>query len=160
TSSLSSVGSPIPAANTPGGDVIFVDTPGLLGAGATLTSATPVQSPNGAFYPIVRGLVMLSHDTSQRPGPSYMEEFFTTAVHEIGHALGLQHTWTSSAMSQDVVRNTSRARPIDADDIASLAVLYGKQNWQSGYGSISGRVTFAGGAPVSLASVVAITPSG
>jgi uncharacterized protein (TIGR03437 family) len=158
---MGATGAPIPNANTPGGDVIFVDTPGLLGLGAPITSTTQVQSASGPFYPIVRGLVMLSRDTSQAPGPSYMEEYFTTAVHEIGHALGLQHTWTSSAMSQDIVRNTSRARPLDADDIASLAVLYGKQNWQNSYGSISGRVTFAGnGTGVSMASVVAITPSG
>ena len=82
---------------------------------------------------------MLSRDTSQGAGPSYLEEFFTTAVHEIGHALGLQHTWTASAMSQDVVRNTSRARPLDADDIAGLDTLYGKAGWQNNYGSISGR---------------------
>jgi uncharacterized protein (TIGR03437 family) len=158
---INTPGSALPNANTPGGDVIFVDTPGLLGAGAPITSTTPVQTANGPFYPIVRGLVMLSHDTSREPGPSYTEEFFTTAVHEIGHALGLQHTWTSSAMSQDIIRNTSRARPLDADDIASLAVLYGKANWQNSYGSILGRVSFAGnGTGVSMASVVAITPSG
>src|SRR5581483_4930582 len=48
-----------------------------------------------------------------------------------------------------------------ADDIASLAVLYGKSNWQASYGSIAGRVTFANnGAGVSLASVVAISANG
>lgn len=147
--------------NTAGGDVIFEDLPpGLLGMGAPLTSATPVNGPNGAFYPIVRGVVRLSRDTTKGPGPSYLESFFTTAVHEIGHALGLQHTWTSSAMSQDVIRNTSRARPLDADDIASFSILYGKANWQAAYGSISGRVTYTNGQPVVLGSVVAITAAG
>ena len=160
---LSGADTPIPGSNTPGADIIFVDTPGLLGMGAPTTSTVQAQGPNGPYYPIVRGLVMLSQNTANPsgPGPSYTEEYFTTAVHEIGHALGLQHTWTSSAMSQDVIRNTSRARPLDADDIASLAALYGNTNWQTNYGSISGRVTFAAsGAGVALASVVAISPNG
>jgi len=64
-------------------------------------------------------------------------------------------------MSQDVIRNTSRARPLDADDVAALSLLYGKPNWQADYGSISGRVTLAGTSNgVSLASVVAINPTG
>jgi uncharacterized protein (TIGR03437 family) len=155
----------IPYGNTPGIDVIFVDTPGLLGLGTPTTSTVQAQSPAGPYFPIVRGLVMLNRDTSvlppNGPGPSYTEQYFTTAVHELGHALGLQHTWTSSAMSQDVIRNTSRARAVDADDIASLATLYGQSHLQTNYGSISGRVTFAGTPQgVSLASVVAISPNG
>ena len=154
-------GNALPNSATPGGDVIFIDTPGVLGLGAPTISTTQAQSANGPFYPIVRGLVMISRDSTQQPWPSYSESFFTTAVHEIGHALGLQHTWTGSAMSQGVIRTTSRARPLDADDIASLAMLYGKSNWQANYGSISGRVTFANnGSGASLASVVAIAPSG
>jgi len=109
---------------------------------------------------IVRSTVTLARDTNLGAGPSYFEAYFTTAVHEIGHALGLQHTWTSSAMSQDIIRNTSRARPLDTDDIAALSLLYGKANWQADYGSISGRVTFANNQPVGLASVVAINPTG
>jgi uncharacterized protein (TIGR03437 family) len=160
---VSNPGASFPGSNTPGIDVVFVDTPGLLGMGAPTTSTVQAQSASGPFFPIVRGLVMLSRDTSNPsgPGPSYTEKFFTTAVHEIGHALGLQHTWTSSAMSQDIIRNTSRARAVDADDIASLATLYGPQHLQQNYGSISGRVTFQNnGQGVALASVVAIATNG
>jgi uncharacterized protein (TIGR03437 family) len=138
--------------NTPGGNVVFIDLPpGLLGQGAPTVAVGTTT--------IVAGTVLLSNNTNKGPGPSYLEEFYTTAVHEIGHALGLQHTWTSSAMSQDVIRNTTRARPLDADDIAALSVLYGAAGWTANFGSISGRVTL-NGQGVTLASVVAISPDG
>jgi uncharacterized protein (TIGR03437 family) len=138
--------------NTPGGDVLFIDLPpGLLGQGAPTVMVGTTT--------IIGGQVLLSNNTNKGPGPSYLEEFYTTAVHEIGHALGLQHTWTASAMSQDVIRNTTRARPLDADDIAAISVLYGKADWAANFGSISGRVTL-NGQGVALASVVAISPTG
>ena len=156
--------------NTPAADVIFDElAPGILGYGAPSVSitATVQTGQNGQFIPISRGLVVLTNSTSTNstqqngygPGPSYTEEFFTTAVHEFGHALGLQHTWTAAAMSQDVIRNTSRARPVDADDIASLLQLYGTAGWSANTGSISGTVT-ANGQPWNLASVVAIPLQG
>ena len=138
--------------NTPGGNVVFIDLPpGLLGQGAPTVAVGSTT--------IVAGTVLLSNNTNKGPGPSYLEEFYTTAVHEIGHALGLQHTWTASAMSQDIIRNTTRARPLDADDIAALSVLYGKAGWTANFGSISGRVTL-NGQGATLASVVAISPTG
>jgi uncharacterized protein (TIGR03437 family) len=137
---------------TPGGDITFIDLPpGLYGLGG----------PNSNGTTIVSGKVFLANNTNvgKGAGPTYLENFFTTAIHEIGHALGLQHTWTASAMSQDVIRNTSRARPFDADDVAAINILYGKSGWQGNYGSISGRVTINGNG-VSLASVVALSPTG
>ena len=62
-------------------------------------------------------------------------------------------------MSQDVIRNTSRARPIDADDISAISELYGTTGWMATTGSISGVVT-ANGQPWNMASVVAIPPQG
>ena len=148
--------------NLPGGDVVFIDLPpGLLGMGTPTLPVMPVVSngQNGPFVPFSRSTVMLTNNTSQAPGPSYLESFFTTAVHEMGHALGLQHTFTGSAMSQGVIRNTSRTRPIDADDIAGLSLLYGNAGYPGTVGSISGRVT-SNGQSVALASVVAITAAG
>jgi len=76
-------------------------------------------------------------------------------VHELGHALGLQHTFTGSAMSQATIRSSTRVNPLGADDVAALSVLYGKAGWKAGYGAVSGRVT-SGGQGVGLASVVAL----
>lgn len=142
--------------NTPGGDVVFEDLPpGLYGYGGPTTTASPVTGADGTtFIPIVRSTVHLNINMTVLPGPSYEETFFMTTVHELGHALGLQHTFTSSTMSQATTRSTTLSHPIDNDDIAGISVLYPTPAFQQ-FGSITGKIT-AGGQGVHLASVVAI----
>ncbi|HEY3835879.1 MAG TPA: carboxypeptidase regulatory-like domain-containing protein [Bryobacteraceae bacterium] len=142
---------------TPGGQVIFEQLPpGVLGLGGVSAMADISTSPNRSFYPIITGLMHLTRDLTQLPGPSYTDFFFLDVVHEMGHSLGLQHTFTASAMSQAATRNTTLARIIDADDVAGISVLYPASNFSGQFGSITGRVLTTAGQPVHLASVVAI----
>ncbi len=139
--------------NAPGGDVIFEDLPpGVEGyGGPTSTVTVPDGSP---FVPITRSVIHLNRNLTLAPGPSYSQSFFMTVLHEMGHALGLQHTFTSATMSQATTRATTLTHPLGADDIAGISALYPNAGLTQ-FGSITGQVT-AGGQPVHLASVVAI----
>ena len=143
--------------NTPGGDVIFEDLPpGVYGYGGPTSIANLATAADGSkFIPILRSTIHLNANMTVLPGPGYNETFFMVAVHEIGHALGLQHTFTSSTMSQATTRATNLTHPIDNDDIAGLSVLYPTAAGLSHFGSITGQIT-AGGLGIHLASVVAI----
>ena len=150
-----------PPGNTPGIEVEFAQLPpGILAEAAPTVAVDPVVTEQGdTFFPISGSIVFLNSETSVPPGPSYAETYFTTTVHELGHALGLQHTFTSSAMSQAMVRNTTRTYPLGPDDVAALALLYGPYGWTNAYGSISGQVT-VNDTGVALASVVALSAVG
>ncbi len=141
------------SSSAPSVDILFDDVPGLIAMGGPTVRATS----NGQFVPILKSVVVVSTDASKRV--SYSEQFFTTIVHEFGHALGLQHTFTSSVMSTLVTRATSKAKPLAADDIAGISILYPRPNFALTTGGISGRVTM-NGQGVNLASVVAISPNG
>ncbi|MBZ5595522.1 MAG: matrixin family metalloprotease [Acidobacteriia bacterium] len=145
---------------TPGGELVFDDEvpPGLLAITTHTAANSPVEGPNGSFFPITRSVMHFRSDLTQAPGPSYTEGFFLTVVHEMGHALGLQHTFTSSVMSTAVTRATAELQPLDADDIAAVSLLY-PHNFGGNTGTIIGTVT-AGGAGVHMASVVALRPGG
>jgi uncharacterized protein (TIGR03437 family) len=144
---------------TPAIDILFEELPpGVLAMGGPVARAEVTQGANGSFVPILRSAVLLKRDLSDRP--SFTDGFFLTTLHELGHALGLQHTAASSLMSTDVTRAVTRARPLAADDMTGLALLYPAQGFGSETGSIAGRVFLTTGEGAALASVVALNPSG
>ena len=145
---------PTPA--TPGIDVVFEDLPpGVNGYGSVTVRGD--FFPGSTFVPIQRSQVVLNRDLASRP--SWSEQFFLTAVHEFGHALGLQHSFASGAMATEITRGTTKIRPITPDDAAGISVLYPTPTFRQLLGTITGRVS-TGNDGVAMASVVAIAPRG
>ncbi len=133
--------------------------PGVIALGGPISYAGP---SNGQFVPILQSTVRVQSDLSQpstacdnNPCPSYSEYFYTTLVHEFGHTVGLQHTFTSAAMSTYVTSSATKASPLAIDDKMAVSLLYPTKDFAKGVGTITGTVT-ANGTGVPLASVVAI----
>lgn len=148
-----------PSQSAPAINVDFSDdiSPGVLALGGVDLRTDLAAGANGPFVPVVHSRVLVRRDLSQTP--TYTEAFFLTMVHEFGHTLGLQHTLTSSVMATGVTRSTTKARPLAADDVAGISLLYPAAKYSGTWGTIMGRVT-QGGAGVNLASVVALSANG
>jgi len=136
--------------------------PGVVALGGPITYA---GGSNGQFVPILRSTIRVQSDLSQpqtacgnAPCPSYSEYFYTTMVHEFGHTIGLQHTFTSAVMSTYITSAATKSLPLATDDIIGVSLLYPAPGFSALMGNIAGRVT-AGNAGVSMASVVAISTS-
>jgi len=151
----------------PGIDVVFDDNmpPGIV-AQTTLTFPSDLaflSAKGTTFVPILRSKLQLRKDLTAAgyQQSSYSDAFFMTLVHEFGHTLGLQHTFTSATMSTAITRATTRGAPLAADDISGISLLYPAGGYAVSTGSITGKVIGAvSGAGINMASVVAISTSG
>ena len=151
----------------PGIDVVFDDNipPGIV-AQTTLTfpsDLTFLSAKGTTFVPILRSKLQLRKDLTAAgyQQSSYTDAFFMTLVHEFGHTLGLQHTFTSATMSTAITRATTRGAPLATDDISGISLLYPAGGYAASTGSITGQVFNAvSGVGVNLASVVALSTSG
>jgi hypothetical protein len=111
------------------------------------------------FVPILRCRLQLRSDLTAKQQASYSEAFFLTMVHEFGHTMGLQHSTVAATMSTARTRASTKARPLAADDIAGISLLYPTATFAGTTGSITGRV-WLNGKGVNMASVTALSVNG
>jgi len=108
------------------------------GASGTVGEAGSQYFPNASGYGTF-DIVEIRFDTAEdwTTNPNYagfdFVNFFTTAVHEIGHALGLGHSLDPSAIMYFATNTTINLTP---DDIAGAQAIYGAAS--GGGGGLTG----------------------
>ena len=121
------------------------------GGRARVFSSTVAQGAP-PFFPITEADVAINPNALfSTDGTAGTFDLETTFVHEIGHALGLEHSGLCGALMQPrQVRNGAydlpalRRRVLSDDDRAGIRALYGPLH---GLGELRGTVRNAGGAP-------------
>jgi hypothetical protein len=68
-------------------------------------------------------------------------DLFSVAAHEIGHALGLYHTTTTSAVMYSAYNGVKNA--LNADDIAGIRAIYSNGNPRTGDGDTNNSIATA-----------------
>ena len=150
-----------------GETVIIFDVDGsilnaLLGSGASgevlgLGEVTDTDDLKGFF---ISGRATLNGSTIGKPG---LGDFEGTVVHELGHFLGLGHTYVAHELVKNgdpsddgpvptmyptALEDDTQMRTPEIDDFAGLGALYGTPAFQQLLGKFAGTASWTEGLPV------------
>ncbi|HTM48002.1 MAG TPA: matrixin family metalloprotease [Bryobacteraceae bacterium] len=151
-----------PAVNNPDDDrsvIVFLDSPenrSVIGSALAVTdivflSDGKIVETDILFNPAETFSTNLTPKTF---------DLQSVAIHEMGHALGANHSNILAAtMFQATPPQSNSQVRLSADDIAFLSEFYPAPAAAEAYGTLSGKVTFAGGGPVQGAMLVATDPT-
>ena len=138
--------------------IVFLDTPenrSVVGSALAVTffrirGDGAILDSDILFNPTVAFSTTLASNTY---------DLQSVAAHEMGHALGANHSGLlSSTMFQGVVPQNNSPASLSADDVAFASDVYPAPNAGSAYGVISGTVSLTTGEPVFGAFLVAVDP--
>lgn len=145
--------------------VIFLDTPAIRSVlGPSPLAQTGITysvggSIDGAIaYSFTYMNPVFTFSTTGAPNTVDLQSVFT---HELGHALGANHTGSvGSTMFQNLKSNSTAGQTVTPDDVAFVSNVYASGSSAANYGSIAGTLSL-GGSPLRNALVNAIdTTSG
>jgi uncharacterized protein (TIGR03437 family) len=157
--------------------VSFQDTsypfgPGVLGVALVASAVAPGptslggQTVNAEFAGQILDADILFNPNAGNAfspvGANNTLDLIAVGTHEVGHFLGLDHTSVLSSIMNPYSESGAgiASRAVRPEDTHTIAAYYPAATFAPARGSISGRVTSSGGAPVKAASVIAFSTTG